>query len=74
MPNPKWVRKFYRRIIASEMEPYLKSGCDMGLYDHFKGPVHTPKLNSILWQIIENQEPLDPRINRLIDQHFWELG
>jgi len=35
----KDYRKFIRHKRASDMKPFLKSGCDMGWYGHFVGPV-----------------------------------
>ena len=29
------VRRFYRRLRASDMKAFLKTGCDMGWYGHF---------------------------------------
>lgn len=43
--TPKEYRRFMRRMRASDQKPFLKTGCDTGLYDHFKGPTPTPKLH-----------------------------
>ena len=50
--SSKYHRRFYRRMRASDMKPYLKTGCDMGWYGHFVGFVPTPKANSIVKKII----------------------
>lgn len=52
--NRKDYRRFLRRMRASDMKPFLKSGCDMGWYGHFVGPVPTPKINSVIERIRED--------------------
>ena len=39
--NRKDYRRFMRHLRASDMKPFRKTGCDMGWYGHFKGPVKT---------------------------------
>jgi len=45
-------RRFYRRMRASNMKPFLKTGCDMGWYGHFVGPVPTPNIEKVLARIL----------------------
>jgi len=37
------VRRFYRRLRASDMKAFLKTGCDMGWYGHFVEQVKIDK-------------------------------
>ena len=50
------TRRFYRRMRASDMKPFLKSGCDMGWYGHFVGLVPTPKIKEVLKKIMADLE------------------
>jgi hypothetical protein len=50
------ARRFYRRMRASDMKPFLKSGCDMGWYGHFVGPVKVDpgKLSATIKKIMSD--------------------
>ena len=52
--NQKDYRRFYRIIRASNMSKYRKTGCDMGWYGHFIGPVPTPRINKVVKRIMSN--------------------
>ena len=53
--NAKDFRRFMRRVRASDMDKFLKSGCDMGWYGHFIQPVRTPEIDDALRQILNDK-------------------
>jgi len=48
------ARHFLRRMRASDMKPFLKTGCDMGWYGHFVGPVPTPRIKYVINMIMQD--------------------
>lgn len=36
------------------MKPFLKTGCDMGWYGHFVGPVPTPRIKYVINMIMQD--------------------
>lgn len=56
----KDARRFLRRMRASDMKPFLKTGCDMGWYGHFVGLVYVDpvKMRETIKKIINAAESL----------------
>ena len=50
--NQKDYRRFFRRMRASDMKPFLKTGCDMGWYGHFVGLVPTQNIDKTIKRIM----------------------
>jgi len=52
----KSSRRFFRRLRASDMYKFLRSGCEMGWYGHFTKPVPTPGIDDVLRKILKDME------------------
>ena len=71
----KDFRKFMRRVRASDMDKFLKTGCDMGWYGHFIQPIKTPEIDKVLRRILNDiQERTPAHFTKTADKHFWELA
>jgi len=70
----KSTRRFWRRIRASTFS--LKCGSDMGIYNHFVGPIKTPKLSETLKRFVEDHRKTIHigDCQETVTKHFWELS
>jgi hypothetical protein len=73
--NRKDYRRFMRRLRASDMVSFLKTGCDMGWYGHFRQiEIDANKIRKVVAKIIRDSQPSPPHFSKIIDKYFWDLS